>query len=52
MSLAAIGVPDLSPQRTKMDIKSTHFLKAPILNYSPLDPNSYKLLEPKVMDRH
>ena len=35
-----------------MDIKSTHFLKAPILDYSPLDPNSYKFLESQVPDRH
>ena len=35
-----------------MDIKSTHFIKAPILECSPLDPNSYKMLEPKVLDRH
>ena len=50
--LAKIKMPDLSPERTKMDIRSTHFIKAPILECSPLDPNSYKLLEPKVPDRH
>lgn len=52
MSLANFGLVDLSPQRTKIDIGSTYFSKAPILDYSPLDPKSYKLLEPKTLDRH
>ena len=50
--MKAFGVEDLSPQRTKLDIGSTYFNKNPILDYSPLDPKSYKLLEPKTMDRH
>ena len=50
--LGAMTIPDLSPQRTKYEVKSTHFLKPKILNCDPVDPSSYKMLEPKVMDRH
>lgn len=35
-----------------MDLKATHFLRNEILDADAVDPNSYKFLEPKKLDRH
>ena len=41
-----------NPARTKLNIKGTHFKKAKILDANALDPESYKFLESKTLDRH
>ena len=35
-----------------MDFKSTHFTREKIMDANSLDPESYKLLQPKKLDRH
>ena len=35
-----------------MDLKATHFLRDKIMDADALDPASYKMLEPKKLDRH